>query len=271
MSPQANSAPLLTEVAAAIERFAPRSLQESYDNTGWQVLCDPAGRCSGILTCVDATPDVVAEAARLGFNLVVSHHPVMFRGQKCLAGETLVQRTVMDAVRLGVSIYSCHTAIDSAPGGISHEMARMLGLADVSVLHPAAPGSDAGLGCIGTLPRPLAPQELAAIVRQAFDLPVVRCTRPAPGSGAISRVALCGGSGSEFIPLAVSLGAQAYITSDTRHHDFVDHSREIFIIDIPHWNAESCARTLFGRILAEAFPGLAVRGADTDRSHLQYL
>lgn len=267
-----DSAPLLTDVAAAIERFAPRHLQESYDNTGWQVLCDPAGRCSGILTCVDATPGVVAEASRMGFNLVVSHHPVMFRGQKCLAGETLVQRTVMDAVRLGVSIYSCHTAIDSAPGGISHEMARMLGLGGVSVLHPAAPGAEAGLGCIGTLPRPQAPHELVALVKERFDVDAARCSRPAGGNDVlISRVALCGGSGSEFIPLAVSLGAQAYITSDTRHHDFVDHGPEIFIIDIPHWNAESCARTLFGRILGEAFPGLAVKAAQSDRSPLLHL
>ena len=266
-----STAPLLTDVAAAIERFAPRQLQESYDNTGWQVLCDPAGRCSGILTCVDATPEVIAEAADMGFNLVVSHHPVMFRGQKCLAGETLVQRTVMDAVRLGVSIYSCHTAIDSAPGGISCEMARMLGLEAVSVLHAAAPGSEAGLGCIGTLPRPLAPRQLAELVKQTFAVPAVRCSRPAADDAAISRVALCGGSGSEFIPLAVSLGAQAYITSDTRHHDFVDHSPEIFIVDLPHWNAESCARTLFGRILAEAFPGLAVRAALTDLPPIVHL
>ncbi|MBD5317181.1 MAG: Nif3-like dinuclear metal center hexameric protein [Bacteroides sp.] len=262
--------PLLTDVAQAIEAYAPPRLQESYDNTGWQVLCDPAGRCSGIVTCVDPTPAVVAEAVAKGCNLIVSHHPLMFRGQKSFTGSTLVQRTVMDAMRAGVSVYSCHTAIDSAPGGISAEMAAMLGLTGVSVLAPAAADPAAGLGAAGTLPAPLTPGELAEKVKGTFDVPVARCSRPAPGLE-ISRVALCGGSGAEFIPTAIAAGAQAYITSDVKHHDFVDFGPGIFIIDIPHWSAEACARTLFARIVSSSFPALPVIAAEADRCPVIHL
>lgn len=255
--------PSLTDVAAELEAFAPLRLQEAYDNTGWQVLCSPASRCSGVLVCVDATPAVVAEAVSRGCNLVVSHHPVLFRGQKRFAGETLVQRTVMDAIRAGVSIYSCHTAVDSAPGGVSAEMARMLGLTDVSVLMPRADCPAAGLGAVGDLPEPLSAGEFAELVKGTFGVPVARCSRPAEGLR-ISRVALCGGSGSEFLSDAEAAGAQAYVTSDTRHHDFVDHAPDIFIVDIPHWNAEACTRNIFSRIFADAMPMLRVLPSAAD-------
>ncbi len=262
--------PFLTDIAAAIEQVAPLSLQENYDNTGWQVLCDPAGRCSGVMVCVDVTPAVIAEAAARGMNMVLSHHPVLFRGQKRFAGETLVQQTVMEAIRFGISIYSCHTAIDSAPGGISAEMARLLNLTDVEVLDPKAGFTTAGLGVIGNLPEPLSAGEFAELVKGTFSTPVARCSRPAERLE-IRRVGLCGGSGSEYIGMAAERGAQAFITSDTRHHDFVDHAREIFIVDIPHWNAESCARQLFVNLLSEAFPTLEVAVAETDRSPIIHL
>lgn len=263
--------PKLTTIAEAIERFAPPKLQESYDNTGWQVLCDPAGLCSGVLLCVDATPQVITEAASRGFNLVISHHPVMFRGQKRFAGETLVQRTVMDAIKAGISIYSCHTAIDSTRGGVSAEMAEMLGLTEVEVLSPNAADPSAGLGAIGQLPGPLTPGALAELVKGTFKAPVARCSRPVHPLAEVNRVALCGGSGSEFIDLAASRGAQAYITSDTRHHDFVDHAPDIFIIDIGHWEAEACCRNLIARTLGKTFPTLPLTIAETDRSPIIYL
>lgn len=263
--------PLLADVAAAIERYAPLQLQESYDNTGWQVLCDPAARCSGVLTCVDATPAVIAEAIERGFNMVLSHHPVMFRGQKSFTGDTVVQRTVMEAMRAGVSVYSCHTAIDSAPGGVSAEMARMLGLTDIRPLSVHSADPSAGLGVTGILPVPLSPGSLAELVKGTFGTPVARCSRPSDPISEISRIALCGGSGSEFLPLAVSCGAGAYITSDTRHHDFVDFSPYIFIIDIGHWEAESCTSALFARVLRESCHGLPVADAGADRAPIIYL
>lgn len=266
-----STTPLLTDIAEAVEQIAPPRLQESYDNTGWQVLCDPAARCTGVLTCVDATPDVIEEAHRLGFNLVLSHHPVLFRGQKRFAGETLVQRTVMQAIRSGISVYSCHTAIDSAPGGVSAEMARMIGMTDVRVLAESASDRHTGLGAVGNLSEPLTPGALVELVKRTFATPVARCSRPKHPHEEISRVALCGGSGSEFLPLAAASGAQAYITSDTKHHDFVDFSPELLIIDIGHWEAEACTCTLFSRELTARFPEIQVMESETDRSPVIYM
>lgn len=265
----------LGDIIGAIESKAPRELQESYDNTGWQLLAQPGGaaaECTGVMTCVDATEAIVAEAADEGCNLLLTHHPVLFRGQKSFTGATQVQRVIMEAMRRGVSIYSCHTAVDSAPGGVSATIASRIGLEDVEVLSPLPGQPDAGLGAIGNLPAPgLMPGELAERVKGALGSPMVRCTRPAQPLKPLLRVALCGGSGSEFIDLAVAKGAEAYITSDVKHHDFVDHAPDIFIIDVGHYEAEACTKDIFHHAITEIFPNFAVKYSLTEKNPIIYL
>ena len=152
------------DVISAIESFAPPALQESWDNTGLQTG-DPEARCTGVLICLDPTEQVVAEAVSRGCNLVVSHHPLLFRGLKHITGATPVERTVVAAIRAGVAIYSSHTALDSARGGVSYAIARSLGAQVESVLHPApgAPaGAGEGLGVVAVFPEPLSVDEFAA-------------------------------------------------------------------------------------------------------------
>lgn len=265
----------LGDIISMIERIAPLDLQESYDNTGWQLLASPEGVsavCTGVMTCVDATETIVDEAADADCNLLLTHHPVLFRGQKSFTGTTQVQRVIMKAMRRGVSIYSCHTAIDSAPGGVSATIAKRIGLQDVEVLSPIQGRADAGLGVIGTLPAPgLTPGELAERVKSALQSPVVRCTRPTDPLKPLTRVALCGGSGSEFIQLAVDKGAEAYITSDVKHHDFVDHTPDIFIVDVGHYEAEACTKDIFHHAITEIFPNFAVRYPKTEKNPIIYL
>ena len=125
----------IVEITSAIEAFAPLALQEDYDNCGMQVG-NRNSECTGAILCVDATEMVVQEAVDRGCNLVISHHPLIFKGLKRLTGATAVERTVIKALQNGVAIYSCHTAIDNATSGVSWEMARMLGIENVSVLGP---------------------------------------------------------------------------------------------------------------------------------------
>lgn len=269
------SAVTLADIVAVIERLAPPGLQESYDNTGWQLLAPEEGataECTGVMVCVDATEAIVTEAAASGCNLLLTHHPVLFRGQKSFTGATQVQRVIMEAMRRGVSIYSCHTAVDSAPGGVSAAIAAKIGLEDVEILVPNASRPDAGLGTVGNLPGDgLTPAGLAERVKAALGSPVVRCTRPQHPLETIRRVALCGGSGSEFIPQAMAAGAKAYITSDVRHHDFVDHTPDIFIIDVGHYEAEACTKDIFYHAITEFFSNFAVRYPKTEKNPIIYL
>ena len=255
------------DVISAIESFAPPALQESWDNTGLQTG-DPEARCTGVLICLDPTEQVVAEAVSRGCNLVVSHHPLLFRGLKHITGATPVERTVVAAIRAGVAIYSSHTALDSARGGVSYAIARSLGAQVESVLHPApgAPaGAGEGLGVVAVFPEPLSVDEFAARVKQACGAEVLRCTAPVPGL-AISRIAVCGGAGGEFIP-----DADAYLTADVRYHDFAEWADRIFIVDAGHYETESCTKMLFMQLIKEKFANFAVYISATEKNPINYL
>ena len=123
------------EVIDALERFAPLPLQESYDNAGLQVGLTET-EVSGALLCLDVTEEVISEAVELGCNLIVSHHPLLFRGVKCLSDQDVVQRCVRMAVREDIAIYSAHTNLDNCMDGVNFVIAERLGLVDVEMLTP---------------------------------------------------------------------------------------------------------------------------------------
>lgn len=261
--------PKISEIVTALEEFAPAGLQEPWDNTGL-IIGRGDRECTGALLCVDVTPEIVAEAVEKGCNLIVAHHPLIFRGLKRLNGNGRVERAAIDAIRGDVAIYACHTSVDNAPGGVSYTLARLLGLKDVTVLEQKAgaePG--AGLGVVGCFPHPISPVELVDRVKHVCHSPVARCTRPS--SEPITRVALCGGSGSEFLPQAIAAGAQAYITSDTRYHDFCDYSGQIFIIDIGHFESEECTKEIFYQIIREKIPNFAVTYSQNEKNPIVYI
>lgn len=134
MPMEENATIYVGDIVRALEEFAPPALQEDYDNSGMQVGSRSAA-CTGVLLCVDVTPATIDEAVARGCNLVVSHHPLIFKGLKSLTGATPQQVAVMDAIAAGVSVYSCHTSLDNTVGGVSHEMARLLGVSDVRLLE----------------------------------------------------------------------------------------------------------------------------------------
>lgn len=125
----------ISRIISAIEEIAPLPLQEDYDNCGL-IIGSPDEECSGVLLSVDVTPDTVREAIAEGCNLILSHHPLIFRGLRRLNGTTPAERAVIMAVRHNVAVYACHTCLDNAVGGVSHRMAHLLDLKDVEVLDP---------------------------------------------------------------------------------------------------------------------------------------
>lgn len=358
---------LNANIISAIEDFAPTSFQESWDNTGIQVGSRRA-ECNGVLLCVDVTPAIVEEAHDRGCNLIISHHPLIFKGLKRLTGNTPVEESVMRAISYGITIYSCHTAMDSTPGGVSYKMAEMLGSKPLRVLAPlkdrrvrlhavvgeryaeitkvtlfetlgkdfdcfihdttettiggqASTGNPfdgltennciaieavissssaadvetkiaetagdglksltiepiantdprIGLGVYALFDEPISAQALIERVKAVFHSPTARCTAMPPSGTKISRIAMCGGSGSEFIDTAMRAGAQAFITSDTRYHDFLEHQNEILIIDIGHFESESCTKEIFYDVIREKFPNFACYFSEIEENPIKYI
>lgn len=125
----------IKEIVSALERFAPLPLQDGFDNAGLQIGLTDA-EATGALLCLDVTEAVLDEAIASGCNLVISHHPLIFKGYKSITGKDYVERCILKAIKNDIVIYSAHTNLDNAPGGVNYKIAEKIGLKDVRILEP---------------------------------------------------------------------------------------------------------------------------------------
>src|SRR5690242_15012145 len=123
----------ISEIIQHLESIAPPELQESYDNAGL-IIGNAVWNCTGILVSLDATEKVIEEAIKKNCNLVVAHHPILFRGIKRLTGTDYVQKTLITAIKNDIAIYAIHTNLDNVLQGVSGKMASVLGLKNISIL-----------------------------------------------------------------------------------------------------------------------------------------
>ncbi len=352
------------EILEFLERWAPPATAQSYDNVGLQV-----GRLGADVTravvALDMTPDVLREAESVGAELIVTHHPLLFKGVKQLTEGPLVPELALRLAEAGVALVSAHTNLDAAVGGVNFELARRLGLQHVAVLtgmdgalrklvvfvpeeharnvhtamadagaghigayeacafqtpgtgfFRASPGSRPAVGSTGDhlehvaevrlemqVPSWLVPDVVRAMTAAhpyeevAHDIYPLDQASLAAGLGAVGelgqpeplrafldrvcaalgtravrfagnedmtvqRVAVCGGSGSSFLPAAHAAGAHAYVTSDVTYHTWFDLMRgdgslTMAMVDPGHYESERCTEELLCNRLSDAFPDVS--------------
>lgn len=245
------------EIIDIIEKVAPLSQQEVWDNSGLQIGQRDANVSSALL-CTDVTDAVVDEAIAKGCEMIVSHHPLLFTGLKKLEGTTRPERCAIKAIRAGICIYSSHTAMDSYLHGVSGHMAERMGMTDYRILA----GEETGLGVIGNLPEAMPLNQFLNLVKTAFAAPVIRYTEGE--KNIISKVALCGGAGAEFTEEAIRQGADAYVSADFKYHEFQQADGRISIVDIGHFESEQYTKEVFEELLKNA--GIRVIMAESDIS-----
>ena len=259
----------IKEVLSALERFAPLPLQESWDNAGLQVGLTET-EVSGALLCLDVTEKIVDEAIRKGCNLIVSHHPLLFRGLKTISDLTDVQRTVMKAICNGICVISMHTNMDNAKGGVNFKMAEKLGLRDVQFMAPkVVDGVESGSGIIGNLEVPMASDGFVLKVKKAFSVECAMCNellrRP------IRQVAVCGGAGDFLLDEALKAGADAFITGEMHYHQYFGYEQQIQICVIGHYQSELFTSEIFQEIIRQACPEVRTVIAETCTNPILYL
>lgn len=251
---------LVAQVLAAVERLAPPSLAEDWDNVGLIVgRHNQPVRC--LLVALELRADVLGEAREHGCDAILTHHPPIFPSIAAVtdgaAGE-LVLRAAEDRV----AVLAAHTNLDAARGGLNDVMAEILGMTDVAPLRPAPDMPSCGLGRIGTM-RPVTVSTLAEQVAQGFGgAPVSYAGDPWQQ---VRRVACCTGSGASLIDDARAAEADAFVTSDLKYHD-ADRAGGLPLIQLPHARAERVAMKRWSKVLAKAVrpQGVDVRFADTD-------
>ncbi len=248
------------EIINALERFAPLPLQESYDNAGLQCGLTEA-EVSGALLCLDVTEEVVMEAVDLGCNLIVAHHPLLFRGVKCVSADTQVERCLRLAIKNDVIIYAAHTNLDNAEDGVNYKMAEKLGLVDVVPMT--------GGGILGYLH---VEEDSLAFLQRVKDVFRVEClqhnellTRP------IQSVALCGGAGAFLIDTAVALEADAFLTGEIGYHQFFGHEQQIQLAALGHYQSEQFTAEIFQQIIGDCAPQLPIYVTHVKTNPINYL
>jgi len=253
------------QVEQMLFALAPHELAQEWDNVG--LLVGNADReVNRILVALDITEAVVDEAIAGGFDLIVAHHPLIncaWVPVQAVRWDHYKGRLLMKLIENRISAICMHTNLDSAQGGVNDVLAAALELCGIEQL------SDDGLGRIGKLAKPMMIGEFAGYVKDKLKANGVRYT--VGGEKIVSRVAVGGGSCSEFMELAATLGCDAFVTSDIKYHDFQNAEvLGLHLVDAGHFPTEDVVCPVVVEKLSNAFPELMVQKSARHGDIIQY-
>ena len=201
------------DVYSLLNAVAPFDAQEEFDNSGL-LVGSPSQEVTGILFALDVTGAVIAEAQRLGANLIVTHHPLMIKPRRRLTDEDFEGRVLLQLARAGLSLIASHTCLDKAEGGINDVLAELCALLDVR---------GEGFVRVGRLPVPMKARDLREYLGAALDTTVRLMGDP---EKEVEYLGLCSGSGGDMWREAVDLGADAFLSGEIKHHLALEMAEE---------------------------------------------
>ena len=231
------------EFGAVIESLAPLGLAAEWDNSGYNLRLHE--HISRVLVCVDVTQEVVEEAVLRGCDTIVSHHPLIFHGLKCVEG--VRDAHIAELIRCGINVYCAHTSFDCAPGGMNDGLAFLLGLLNVRRLTQE-------IGSVGELPQKMSARDFAEWVKQVCGAPVVLLSDT---KKEIGRVAIVTGSGGEYLKEALFAGADMLLTGEARHSSFLEaRALGIVLAAAGHYDTEHIFTEIMAKGLQNSLSGL---------------
>ena len=219
-------------VADAINRRAPRRLAEEWDNPGL-LIGDPAAEAKKIFVCLDVTDEKISKAIELDAQLIVAHHPLIFRAIKNVRFDLPLGNKIARLIKNNLAVFAAHTNLDSAEGGVNDVLAKKIGLVDVKLLGE----EEFSMARLGNLEGPMTAEEFARHVKKSLNVESVRLVNA--GNFLIGKVGVCGGAGADFIQKAKFFGAQAFVTGDVKYHEAqAAVENEIHVVDAGHFATE---------------------------------
>lgn len=262
----------LSALIQYLHEVAPPHFQEDYDNTGL-ITGHPNMEIKGVVVSLDCTEPVLDEAIALECNVVVAHHPIVFRGLKRFNGNNYVEKTVIKAIKNDIAIFAIHTNLDNVfVSGVNAKIAEKLKLTDTAILSPKQEllynGYPVGAGITGYLSEPMKPQAFFEYLKQQMGLKVFKYTGICRDQ--IFKIAVCGGSGGFLLPHAKKSGADIFITSDYKYHEFFDADGEIIIADIGHYESEKYTIDLLYGLIINKFRTFATHCTKIVTNPIQY-
>lgn len=222
------------DLIAEIERWAPLSGAEVWDNSGWQIdLRQP--EVERILVALDPIKPVATEASEKGADFLLSHHPLFFTPIKLIEEGVDNSGTAIHLIKEGISLYSAHTSFDSAPEGMNEKLAEMIGLTGIKSIPDD--GTPAFLRC-GVFEKPCSFGDICDRVEDALEMQG-QLKKVGVQNTIIKTGAVCGGAGGFLLPEIVNAGIDFYLTSDVKHDDALYAAAHgVCLIDGGHWGTE---------------------------------
>lgn len=361
----------INELIGELNQWAPPAYQESYDNARL-ITGNPNQELKGVLISLDCIEEVVDEAIEKNVNLIIAHHPIVFKGLKSLTGKNYVERTIIKAVKNDIAIFSIHTNLDNVISGVNRMICDRIGLKNCKILVPRhetlsklvtfvpvkdkesvldglyraglghignydecsfevngtgsfrpneqanpAIGSanqreyveevriegifpshlknkiikalkkshpyeevayyltslsnenqEVGSGMVGELPKPITAEATLKLLKDKFNLSVIRHTKFHKQE--IRKIAVCGGAGSFLLGHAIGAGADVFVTGDFKYHEFFDADQKIIIADIGHYESEVFTKELIYNFLKEKFANIALNLSEVDTNPINY-
>lgn len=241
----------VSEINQYLNTRLSKALSCDWDNDGLMVCADSEKSVTKILFALDITPAVTNYAKEIGAELIISHHPLIFSGIRHMDGADSTSRKVMALLQSGIAAMSFHTRLDAAEGGINDILASLFHLSDVDKF--GAEGDSCAR--IGTLPEALSFEDFCALVKQTLNAPTI-CG--AKGKETVSRLAVLGGSGKDYIRAAQQMGADALLTGEVNYNYLLEAAENgLSIVTAGHYHTEAPFFTFFEKALAERFEGLS--------------
>ena len=248
----------VNDILSFLETLAPLAMKMDWDNVG--LLCGSRkSPVTKVLVALDPFEHVCREAAEWGAELIVTHHPLIFRPLPNITDETSIGRGIMTLCRHGISAVNAHTNLDCAPGGVNDVLAKALGLENIWVVHPTGTddaGNAWGLLRCGTVQE----QQLDAFLQQVKASLGCRGLRYVDGRKSVHKVAVGGGSCADGMLDALDAGCDTFVTADIKYNQFWDaHDLGLNLIDAGHFHTENPVVAVLAEKLQAAFPEIQVK------------
>ncbi len=236
------------ELYAALNERIPPALSCDWDNDGLMCCPSPDRTVHRVLVTLDVTGDAIAAAKKNDCQVILSHHPMIFRGLKTIDGANPVSQKVIDLIAAGIAVMSFHTRLDAVEGGVNDTLATCLGLQEV------LPFGEEGLGRIGTLSEPMKLCTFASQVKEKLAAPAVFV---GDGGLPVCRVAVLGGSGGDDIDAAKAAGADTYVSGNLGYHALADAPEQhINLVEAGHFFTEQPICAVMEQMVAALEPAV---------------
>ena len=224
----------------------PRELSCSWDNDG--LMCCPDGNreVKKVLFCMDVTPEAIDFAMENGYDLIISHHPLIFKGVKSVSGDFGIPSRIIKLIKNDISVMSFHTRFDAVDGGVNDALAKIFELSNVEKVE--CDGIE--MMRVGNLPKEMSIEDFVVLVKEKLGCEFLNY---ASDSGKVHRIALLGGGGGSYIRDAHNAGADTYLSGEIGYHNLTDcKDNHINLVEAGHFYTENPALKNLSKFVLDA-------------------